>query len=128
MFLTYWSRSTSIAITRSAIVSCSTTFFRRINSLECLIRFSGTLAIKFQSKRTLIILSLTSPLVFCDSVASTNEIMGRERYFSTSINACDIKKLTSFSCSAPRDISANFYKKFMIHSDYRFLKVKCLQN
>ena len=54
---------------------------------ECLIRLSGTLAMKFRSERTTIVLRFTPPLLLCAGVSSTKELLGRERSLSTSLNA-----------------------------------------
>ena len=87
---TYWSRSKSIAFMRSAIFSCcSAIFLWSFSSFECLMTFSGTLAMKFWSKRTTIFSRFTSLLLLCAGVSSN----------STSLNACEIDASSSLSYS-----------------------------
>ena len=43
--------------------------------------------------------SLTSLLVFGSGVSSTNELPGRERSLSTSLNACEIAASSCLLCS-----------------------------
>ena len=62
-------------------------------------RLSGTLVIKFRSKRTTIDFSLTCPVIFGSGVLSTNELQGRERSLSTSLNACEIVASSCLSYS-----------------------------
>ena len=97
---TYCSRSKSIPFIRSEMVSsCSATRLRSFSSLECLMRLSGTLAMKFWSKRTTIFLRFTPPLLLCAGVSSTKELLGRERSLSTSLNAFEIEASSSLSYS-----------------------------
>ena len=68
-FLPYWSRSRSKVFLRSEIVSCcSAIFLWSFSSLECLMSLSGTLVMKFRSKRTIIFLRFTPPLIFGSGV------------------------------------------------------------
>ena len=55
--------------------SCSATLLRSFSSLECLIRLSGTLVMKFWSNWTSIVLSLTPSLIFGNGVSLTNELL-----------------------------------------------------
>ena len=94
----YCSRSKSIAFMRSEMVSsCSATLLRSFSSLECLMRLSGTLAKKFWSNWTSIVFSRNPSLIFGYRVSSTKELLGRERSFSTSLDACDIEASSSRS-------------------------------
>ena len=70
-------------------------------------RFSGTLVIKFRSKRTTIDFSLTCPVIFGSGVSSTKELPGRERSLSTSLNAYEI---VASSCLSYSIVSCHTWK------------------
>ena len=71
---------------RSAIFSCSSAIIlRSFSSFECLMKYFGSLAMKFLSKSTTIFSRFTSLPLLCAGVSSTKELQGSERSLLTSL-------------------------------------------